>query len=183
MNKKLTEVKGKTFGNELVIIDNKNFVNCIFNESTLVYKGESPVGFQSCSFNSIKWTFDSYARNTMSFLNGLYHGMGEVGMHMVNGLFTRIKESGPMSSIITNIAPFNDLPVSLGDYQRRIMTYDYVIIEYSKKPVFRSAIRDVKKDHIEENLLIDVSADTVEEAVSQIKSKIIESLKKTEKVE
>ena len=176
----MKKIEKANFGDELVIIDNQNFINCNFNESTLVYKGEGPVGFQGCTFNSIKWSFDSYARNTMGFLHGLYHGMGVVGMHLVDSLFNKIKESGPMSSRISNIEQLNDLPLKLGEYQRRIMTYDFVIIEYSKKPVFRYALENVSEEHIRENLLFDVKANTVKEAVDEIKEKISQSLKEHE---
>ena len=70
--KPLRTVKGESFGIQRIFIDGKSFVNCNFNGTELVFKGESGGGFNGCSFKDIKLTFDSSAGGTIITLKNLY---------------------------------------------------------------------------------------------------------------
>jgi hypothetical protein len=81
-----------------------------------------------------------------------------------------------------NSEPIEDqlekLPPNLGEneeYIRRIVVLDdFVVIEYSKKPMFIKHFHPSKvsgKD-IDENLLFEVTAKTVEEAVKKMDQKV-----------
>jgi|GEM_PF-591642 hypothetical protein len=177
MSNNFKEIKQKNYSAESVVIDNTQFIDCNFNESTLIYEGLGPVGFQGCNFNSTKWSLDQYAMNTVGFLHAIYHGMGSVGQQMVEGTFKKIKESEPMSSNISKSTSAYDLPEELGKYSRKAMSYDgYYIIEYSKKPVFKEVMESVSEDFIKENLLFDVKEQSLSSAVEVIKEKFIACL-------
>jgi len=72
----------------------------------------------------------------------------------------------------------NDLPEALGDnneYIKRVMVLDnFVVIEYSKRQLFVRHIHpnSFTSEIIEDNLLFDVVAPTVEEAVQKMQKKI-----------
>jgi len=69
----------------------------------------------------------------------------------------------------------NELPPELGEYKRRIMVLDdLVVIEYSKRQLFIRYIHpdSIPSDEVESSLLFDVIASTVEEAVEKMKPKV-----------
>jgi hypothetical protein len=72
----------------------------------------------------------------------------------------------------------NALPEALGDnneYIRRIMVLDnFVVIEYSKQQLFIRHIHpnSFPSELVEENLLFDVVAPTLEEAVRKMREKV-----------
>ncbi|PWN05938.1 hypothetical protein [Rhodohalobacter mucosus] len=72
----------------------------------------------------------------------------------------------------------NRLPESLGEnneYIRRIMVLDnFVVIEYSKRQLFIRHIHpnSFSSEEVEENLLFDVIAPTVAEAVTKMELKV-----------
>ena len=89
-------IKNKIFTEEHIIIDNKQFINCTFNNCDFVYRG-SPTGFfSSCNFNTIKsWNFEGEAQNTLEFIAMTYHGIGEGGKKMMENLFEGIRKLPP----------------------------------------------------------------------------------------
>lgn len=89
-------IKNKTFTEEHIVLDNKRYVGCTFNNCDFVYRG-SPTGFFSnCDFNSIKsWEFEGEAKNTVEFIAMTYHGIGEGGKKMMENLFEGIKNIPP----------------------------------------------------------------------------------------
>jgi len=164
----LKDIEGKTFKEEPVELDNKKFINCNFNNSKLIYKGKGAVSFNNCSFNSARWSVEGYALNALIFLKSIYHGLGEVGEQMVEGTFNQIRSEDP---------PFEDLPSDLGEYKKRLLEYqNYVVIEYSKRPVFRYAMENIDDATVEENLLCDVKEFTKYRAVEKMKIKLIKHL-------
>jgi hypothetical protein len=165
----IKDIEGKTFNEGVVELDNKRFVKCTFNNSILTYKGNGAVSFNNCSFNGAKWSVEGYALNALIFLKSIYNGLGEVGEQMVEGTFNQIRNKE---------APFEDLPSDLGEYKRRILEYqNYVVIEYSKRPIFRYAMENVDEETVEANLLFDVKEFTKFRAVEKMKMKLIEHLK------
>lgn len=92
-------IKNKTFNEDYIVIDNKRYVGCTFNNCDFVYRG-APTGFFSkCDFNSIKsWEFEGEAKNTLEFIAMTYHGIGEGGKKMMENLFEGIKNIPPNNS-------------------------------------------------------------------------------------
>lgn len=91
---KFTECK---FTNSTVRLDNNQYFKCEFNKCVIEYGGEGPISLDSCSFNGCDWVLVGYARNTLEFLSGMYHGMGDFGQQMVEATFNNIKK--PQSAL------------------------------------------------------------------------------------
>jgi len=89
-------VKNK-YTNSTVKLDNNDFVDCSFDKCTLEYAGEGPVSITGCTFNNVQWVFVGAAQQTLQFLQGLYHGMGEGGRTLVESTFDNIRTLKPMS--------------------------------------------------------------------------------------
>jgi len=89
-------INNKTFNKEHIIIDNKRFENCTFNECDFVYRGAPTGFFSNCNFNTIKsWEFEGEAKNTLEFIAMTYHGIGEGGKKMMENLFQSIRTLPP----------------------------------------------------------------------------------------
>ncbi len=89
----MKEIIEKEFEFETINIDNKNFIKCVFTSCKLVYSGEGSVGLNGCTFNNCRWGFTGSASNTISFLKGMYHGMGEEGKKILDRTIEDIKAS------------------------------------------------------------------------------------------
>ena len=81
-----------TYTNTKVLLDGKIFENCTFKDCTLEYSGTGTVELTGCNFENSKWVFTGAAGNTLNFLHGLYHGMGEGGKKLVEDTFNNIKK-------------------------------------------------------------------------------------------
>lgn len=68
---KIIEVAGKTFGPEVLDLDGKRFVNCIFNMTILKYRGVGPVEFNTVTFNDVRWVFDTPVSQAFTMLRAL----------------------------------------------------------------------------------------------------------------
>jgi hypothetical protein len=79
-----------------VKLDNNQFVECSFDGCTLQYAGEGPVSMIDCTFMNVEWVFVDAAQQTLQFLQGLYHGMGEGGRSLVESTFDNIRTPTPI---------------------------------------------------------------------------------------
>lgn len=62
-------VNKKTFGAESVVLDGKKFVNCTFDRSVLIVKGDKPIGLSYCTFVSPNISFEGGAGGAIDFIN------------------------------------------------------------------------------------------------------------------
>jgi hypothetical protein len=92
----IKNIKNK-YRKSTVKLDNNEFVECSFDECTLQYAGEGPVAMIGCTFINVQWVFVDAAQQTLQFLQGLYHGMGEGGRTLVESTFDNIRTSKPKS--------------------------------------------------------------------------------------
>lgn len=76
-----------------VVLDNQEFIDCVFDDCEMEYSGTARVILNGCHFNNATFTFTGPARNTFEFLHGLYHGLGEDGKNIVNDLFRHIRKA------------------------------------------------------------------------------------------
>jgi len=53
VNQRPAQVVGRTFRNERILVDGKNFVDCKFYNVTFQYNGKGPVGFNGCYFSGV----------------------------------------------------------------------------------------------------------------------------------
>jgi len=64
----------QTFNGGEVVVDDKQFTNCVFNGVVLVYEGGPLPRFVDCQFKQVSLEFNEAAANTLSFLSGLRKG-------------------------------------------------------------------------------------------------------------
>ena len=81
----------QTFLDQTIDLDFQKFEDCQFENCKLVYRGFGPVGMGGCSFKNVEWVFADAARNTVSFMTGLYSGAGEGGRELIEGTFENIR--------------------------------------------------------------------------------------------
>ncbi len=85
----ISEVK---FGEEIVVIDGKQFERCEFQGTTLQFNAKKPVQLISSSFIEVKWIFGDSASLTFGFVSTLYRAMGEeVGKPFIESVISLIK--------------------------------------------------------------------------------------------
>lgn len=81
------------FENMTVRLDGCQFISCKFISCNLEYSGLGQVSLVQCEFDNVKWSFTGPAKNTLQFLRGLYHGMGEQGRQLVDITFNNIRKA------------------------------------------------------------------------------------------
>jgi len=81
-----------TYKNSTVRLDDNEFVECTFDHCRLIYSGTTPVSLVGCHLINVGWEFDGPANNTIQFLRGVYHGMGEGGRELVERTFDDIRK-------------------------------------------------------------------------------------------
>lgn len=88
--------ENSSFSGGQVEIDGNHFVRCQFENTTLVFKGLSPIKMEYCEFHNVAWKFEGPAANTLSFLRAIYHGSGEFGRRLVENTFDEIRTPPPV---------------------------------------------------------------------------------------
>ena len=71
-SKRLRTIKGESFGAQHVYVDGKRFVNCTFENTKLVFRGEAGSGLEGCSFTNSGFVFEGPAERTAEILASLY---------------------------------------------------------------------------------------------------------------
>lgn len=86
----MEDVTGRTFGQELVDTDGKNFTECTFNTSGLVYRGGAHPSFDRCTFEGgVSWQFLGPALKTIQLLQRIGNDQG--GENFIASLFEKGK--------------------------------------------------------------------------------------------
>lgn len=80
------------YKNVRVILDNNEFIKCRFEGCVLEFSGLGPVSLVECGFSNVSWVFSGPAQNTLQFLKGVYHGMGEGGRSLVETTFENLRQ-------------------------------------------------------------------------------------------
>lgn len=71
--KELETIEGKQFGVQQIEMDGKNFVNCTFDGSELIFRGTNGFSLQKNDFKTPpRITFQDYAGNTMAVMKALH---------------------------------------------------------------------------------------------------------------
>src|SRR5262245_33892330 len=83
--------EGETFRNADIELDGVEFVECIFENCTFIYRGEETTSITGCLVeDDCSFNFEDAASNTLYFLSVLYAG----GFHpVVEGLFDEIRKN------------------------------------------------------------------------------------------
>ncbi|MGH2617093.1 MAG: hypothetical protein ACRDJC_17815 [Thermomicrobiales bacterium] len=97
--------ENESFDNIAIDVDGKWFKNCTFYRCKIIFNGAEATKFERCTFTECQWVFDKGAEKTLEYLTALYHGLGEGGRAIVEGLFDSIRQGGVGHGIL------EDLPV------------------------------------------------------------------------
>jgi hypothetical protein len=93
-------VIGKHFTDEEILIDGKEFIECLFTRCRVAFRGIGPVRFEDCVFTECEWVFGGSAENTLFFLSALATDLGPEAASMVRNLLDGI-ETGKLDQILT----------------------------------------------------------------------------------
>lgn len=74
-----------------ISLDNNEYERCKFIRCIMEYSGSGSVVLKGCEFRDVKWVFTGSAQNTVEFLRGAYHGLGDGGKMLVEEIFEVIK--------------------------------------------------------------------------------------------
>jgi hypothetical protein len=69
-------IEGESFGVQSVVLDGKRFINCSFDGTELVFKGEAGLEFNSNRLTNIRLTFGGPAARTVFIFRALYREPG-----------------------------------------------------------------------------------------------------------
>ncbi len=59
-----------------VVMDGHDFVNCTFDDCTLVFSGIEVPSFHACTFGSVHFEFIGAAKNTIDFISMCFNDEG-----------------------------------------------------------------------------------------------------------
>jgi len=87
--------ENQTFSkNETVELDNNEFINCTFDNCTIIFRGETLPGVKDCNFvGYIKWTFKDYARATLTLFSALNMTIPGYGESIFKDFMNSFKEN------------------------------------------------------------------------------------------
>jgi hypothetical protein len=86
------------FENVTIFLDGSSFVECTFDNCTLIYSGLLPVALDTSSFNNCRWEFSGAAQNTVGLMAALY-GSGE--QELIEATFDNIRGKPNPAAVIT----------------------------------------------------------------------------------
>jgi hypothetical protein len=89
-------VEGQSLGEEEIVVDGKRYVNCTFHGTTLIFRGERAVMFESSTFGDVRWRLEGPAALTLNFLRALATS-GEVGKTLVLNTLSQVV-GGPIGA-------------------------------------------------------------------------------------
>lgn len=87
------------FRNSTVDLDGASFKDCTFHGCSLRYSGGVPPTMVACDFYESRFEFAGAAANTVGFMRGIYHGMGEGGRKIIEATFDSIRDRRAKSGL------------------------------------------------------------------------------------
>jgi predicted nucleotide-binding protein len=87
---------GKTFENGELTLDGNEYQDCKFENVKLIFGAMGPLGMSNCEFVSCTWSLTGPAAHTISFLSGVYNGVGGTGQATVERTFDRIRSGSAL---------------------------------------------------------------------------------------
>ena len=82
---------GEQFADRRVELDGETFENCRFVRCEVVYSGGPLMSLIGCRFEGCAFVMEGAAKQTLAFLNVVYHGFGSFGLRMVEDIFNQIR--------------------------------------------------------------------------------------------
>jgi hypothetical protein len=87
----------QTFADLTITLDGGTFHGCTFERCRLRFSGLALPDLGGNSFNQCEWDFIGPARDTLAFLQVLYHDQG--GGSLIERIFGLIRNRGPLTEI------------------------------------------------------------------------------------
>ena len=85
-------VENKTFEDQTVEIDGKEFKGCVFKNCLIQFNGKAQMGLSNCQFHGCSLGMSGAAGLTVGYLKAIYHGLGDWGSENVEILFDEIRK-------------------------------------------------------------------------------------------
>ncbi len=90
--KEIDKIIGEVFHSRTVDIDNKEFINCKFINSTLRYSANGPFVMTGSSLEGSKFSLAGPASTTLKYLSEVYQGFGSDGKQFIEDTFENIRQ-------------------------------------------------------------------------------------------
>jgi hypothetical protein len=90
----LEQIVSRKFGAEIIDMDGKDFVGCIFRGSILRYKGIAPVRLEHIECHDVRWVMDVPASSAFNLLGAMYVSGSDELRQLVENTFANIKAGG-----------------------------------------------------------------------------------------
>jgi hypothetical protein len=84
----------KTFTEVPQVVDGNRYLSCRFERCAMSYRGGEIPTIINCHFEDCTWHFEDAAERTLTYMQLLYHGMGENGRTMIERTVAAICSSG-----------------------------------------------------------------------------------------
>lgn len=102
--------ENETFRDRTVEIDGNQYTNCTFIKCRIVFTGFEEGVFDACNFIRCDWGFSGPAASTLNYLAAIYHGLGQTGQDMVEGIFESIRRDIVKSGELLSSQPESHSP-------------------------------------------------------------------------
>lgn len=83
--------ENRTFENEEIILDAKQFYGCTFRNCKFLYGATEPVTLENCTFKNVDWAFIDSAALTINLMTGIYQSSGRSGKKLIEATFKNIR--------------------------------------------------------------------------------------------
>ena len=84
-----------TFKNETIRLDGNEYQGCTFDGCVLEYAGGTLPIMANNNIGNSRFSFSDAAANTLTFMTGIYHGMGDGGRNVIETTFQNIRDNKP----------------------------------------------------------------------------------------
>ena len=88
------------FENVTIFLDGSSFIECTFENCTLIYSGLLPAALNTSSFKNCRWEFSGAAQNTVGFMADLYRAGAQ---ELIEATFDNIRGKPNPAAVITGI--------------------------------------------------------------------------------
>jgi len=87
----------ETYSDEEITLDYHKYVECTFEECTIVYYGHGPTAADECKFTDCQFDFRGAASSTFDTLHSFFHGgLDEVAIDVLSTVVAPNEETSPL---------------------------------------------------------------------------------------
>ncbi len=87
----------ETYSDEEIVLDYHKYVQCTFEDCSIVYHGDGPTAADECQFTGCQFDFRSSASSTFNTLRSFFHGgLEEVVVDVLASIVAPNKQASPL---------------------------------------------------------------------------------------